>query len=1057
MSQKKTAFYHPLKRGFCLTAAGILTLSLIPAAPLTASAAPTDKPALMKAGSVPVMDENFTKGGPFPEGTGGSQHFRIPAISTMADGGLIAVADARYDRLSGDGSSPDGGGLDTIASISHDGGKTWHYSFPIYFPDSAQNAGNLASTIIDPGLIVGPDGTIYCIADVNPTGVTTMGGFRAPGHGTGFVDVDGEKRLALTSDFNGKAKTRPDADGAGYEYYVGDFENGYAPVLNMSDNEASEYCVDEWYNLYSVDEGGNRTELKQTQVDSEEEIQQNAFYQGSALHVYETGYLWMVSSTDNGRTWGNPTILNTQLKRSDDENDKALLVSPGKGITTSSGDMAIGFYNWKPGREAASIAYSTDNGATWSRTEDMQTVPGTEIDTSSENEIVELKDGTLRMFFRHGGYVAPVGKLCYVDAKKQADGSYALGTAKETSFALQKGCNLSALSYSKTIDGKQVILVSAPSEVRANGVILTLTVNEDGTMEELHRFPIPGGQGGYGTFVYSCLTELEDGSIGLLWEPSHKAINYSRFTINETGELSPYAATADVTVERGQTYAIPDYEGALDIAKSPDSAIATVTFSDGSLIFTGIGEGYATAVIDGVTYDIQVTDTHPEKDPSCAHASTVTKNQKEPGCESNGYSGDTICSQCNAILEKGATMPGGHTWDLENGVTVKEVNRENDGEKLYSCTRDSSHKKTEIIYASTYSLLADACEDAAKLSENAGMYENPQGLLEAYAAASAMMSSHGASRPEMHKRITALQLATASLTLRSKDALTRDLNSAIAAAKADAAAPNGLPNDIYQELKSAYDKASQADPAKLTEEEIFRLTAALTAAQKKTDAAKEALKEQAKANLAAAINNAKAIYEAGQKNYTSDSWNAFADAYGKAANPPSNADAAAIKALCDSLKAAQSKLVSNPIAPGDTKKYKNVTYKVLDASSHTVSAAKCASKKAAKIKIEDKVKINGVVCKVVQIDAKAFQNCGKLKEVTVGANVTAIGKQCFQNCRALKKVTFKGTAIKEIKSKAFLKTASNIKVSVPKKMKKPQRNALLKKLKSAGISKKVKL
>ena len=103
------------------------------------------------------------------------------------------------------------------------------------------------------------------------------------------------------------------------------------------------------------------------------------------------------------------------------------------------------------------------------------------------------------------------------------------------------------------------------------------------------------------------------------------------------------------------------------------------------------------------------------------------------------------------------------------------------------------------------------------------------------------------------------------------------------------------------------------------------------------------------------------------------------------------------------------------------------------------------------------MKINGVVCKVVQIDAKAFQNCGKLKEVTVGANVTAIGKQCFQNCRALKKVTFKGTAIKEIKSKAFLKTASNIKVSVPKKMKKPQRNALLKKLKSAGISKKVKL
>ena len=44
------------------------------------------------------------------------------------------------------------------------------------------------------------------------------------------------------------------------------------------------------------------------------------------------------------------------------------------------------------------MMYSTDNGSTWQRTEN---IPVTDDYTcSSEDEIVELEDGTLRMFFR---------------------------------------------------------------------------------------------------------------------------------------------------------------------------------------------------------------------------------------------------------------------------------------------------------------------------------------------------------------------------------------------------------------------------------------------------------------------------------------------------------------------------------------------------------------------------------------------------------------------------------------------------------------------------------
>ena len=181
----------------------------------------------------------------------------------------------------------------------------------------------------------GPDGTIYCIADVNPTGVTTLGDFKYPGAGTGYVDVNGTLRLALTSDYS-KSNNRPDDANTSYEYYVGDFdEEGFAPVLNMEDGTPSAYGVDEWYNLYSVENGEYKDTLRQVQVKQESAdedepdvmVQQNAFYAGSDLHVYRTGYIMSVESKDHGRTWDNPQILNTQIKK---EGETALLVSPEK-------------------------------------------------------------------------------------------------------------------------------------------------------------------------------------------------------------------------------------------------------------------------------------------------------------------------------------------------------------------------------------------------------------------------------------------------------------------------------------------------------------------------------------------------------------------------------------------------------------------------------------------------------------------------------------------------------------------------------------------------------
>ncbi len=1258
MLLKLSTLSHLWKRGLGIVTAGAMVISMLPSLSLPVSAAATTKPSLLKAGSVPVSKENFTRNEPFARGTAGCERFRIPALITLQNGDLLATADARYGVVDGS-DAPDGGGLDSIASVSSDGGKTWYYSFPFYFPDSDGYPGNStkanATTIIDPGVMEGPDGTIYCIADVNPTGVTTMPGFKSPGAGTGYVDVNGTLRLALTSDYS-KSNNRPDDANTSYEYYVGDFdEEGFAPVLNMEDGTPSAYGVDEWYNLYSVENGEYKDTLRQVQVKQESAdedepdvmVQQNVFYAGSALHVYQTGYIMSVESKDHGRTWDSPQILNTQIKK---EGETALLVSPGKGTTISNGDITIGFYK-TAGGEQASMVYSTDNGSTWQRTEN---IPVTDDYTcSSEDEIVELEDGTLRMFFRRGGYRNPVGTLAYADIVKQPDGTYEMGAPKASPASHQTGCNLSAISYSKKIDGKQVILVACPSGVRANGVIHTLLVNDDAehSMELINTFKIPEGQGGYASFVYSSLTELEDGSLGLLWEPNHYAIRFSKFDISDViSNRNIEGTTTKINLESGDTFSkVYTYEGNItqapdnqvvsigkenthfamydhtsDVASSLDSfsseanlsllpsdaeftftgsgttwtiknkskklyltndnsaeaffsttaANMTVTptagqntfrickedgtryitfnnpnmtfntnenYTDGdskyeivllekqdkvsetdtipgykqvssitsgkkyliahlqdnkaiilyptngtaaqtkllnpavsvnnpTLTFTGLGEGYTTAIIDGVRYQIHVTEEYGEADSGCSH-SAVIKNALPASCEDEGYSGDKICSLCGGLVESGEKIPslGGHKWD--EGTITKEVSRTEDGVKVYTCQNDVFHKKTEIIYSSAFSLLADACEESEVLIENLDMYESVGAVIlqTAYDSAQKALSGKNASRAEMYRLENLLRTAKNALKPKTVETLKEELTQAVTAAQKDAASQGGVSADIWNTFQDALQKASAPVPDDATEEDIWTLLKNLNQALKDLNDAKEMLVAEAlataKNNLAAAVSQAKGIYAKGQGNYTPETWNAFAAAYNAAANPPANADASALKTLLDNLTRAQGNLKQTAPVPqpepitkkGDILPYKGVDYKVLDVKKLTVSAAKCQNKKAASVTIPATVKINGKSYKVIQIDTNAFKNCTKLKQITIGTNVASIGKNAFQGCKKLGKVTLKGTKLKNIKSGAFKKTSSKMTVKAPKKLKKSQRTALLKKMKKAGMSKKAKI
>lgn len=200
--------------------------------------------------------------------------------------------------------------------------------------------------------------------------------------------------------------------------------------------------------------------------------------------------------------------------------------------------------------------------------------------------------------------------------------------------------------------------------------------------------------------------------------------------------------------------------------------------------------------------------------------------------------------------------------------------------------------------------------------------------------------------------------------------------------------------------------------------------------------------------------------------YTDASANALRNAVtaAKAVLADPNATQAELQKALDAIKLAKAGLVKAVTPPpaavvpavGRTVDVNGVTYKVTRSAAinGTAAAVKLVNKKKTKITIPATVKIDGFTFKVTAVSAKVFQKSKKIKAVVIGSNVTSIGKAAFYKCGRLSSVTFKGSKAPKLGKNAFRGTASKMKLTVSKKMKKKNLNKFKSALKKAGISKK---
>lgn len=1100
------------KRTISLTTASVVFAAMLPvsAQPVFADeldqvkkAANRTNEKLIKAGSLCATDETMTIAQPFPTWTGGSYNFRIPCLISMErgnyKGNLVVAADARY-------STPgDGGGLDTIASVSEDMGKTWSYSYPIWFPDSEGYASKNATTVIDPALVEGPDGTVYCMADVNPSGITThYGGIP---EGNGYVEIDGKEYLALT-DNHSKAGGNPETNAADYAYYVGDFDKGYAPVLNRSDGSATDWRVDEWYNIEKKVDGEFQPIL-QKQVNTDQDIQQNVLYKDSELHVYNIGYIWVVESKDGGKSWVNPRIINDQIKAKTGEN--AILVSPGKGITTTKDVITVPFYSQYGGQEKASFIYSKDNGETWKRTNTVNHLPA--AGKSSESEMVELSDGTLRMFSRTAKNA--LNKICYTDVIETEDGEYEMGDMVSTDAAAWSDCNVSAIRYSKQADGKDLVLVSCPSGGnRRLGKIYAFLVNNDAekTMELLGTFDIEDPEGG-DAFAYSCMAELENGEVGIIWEPTASGyigenpyrLLYDSYHILQ---IAPTAKIDGVTEKPSEPDAkkIVLEKGASHMIKGNEASVEDEA------------DAIRTDAID--RYFLCDDKTSKEANQTAALENTLmtfTRGKSDDSWQiKNEFINHYLTNSDNFQIYYFNPVPEDMTVEegSDDGGTVFRIKNKKSGSYVYYNASQTVFDRMAAYNANqtdgTYDFVLltkketvsddDLIPGYERVSEIVPdeqyllvcVYEGNTTVLYPYAEDCASWAGAGSIWNSSRRKRAKFYLKdvskvkyqmitglvpdkTAEVTVdgeryqiqvenpvSAQAVQTIFLNAQKEAADYREMEKGDYSSETWNALQSVCREILRAENTSVSNKK--ELIEKLNLAKKSLILLDRAAEEQkAKEGIQKAEND----YQTGAAKYTKESFEAFKKAYDALNNAllgtGGKTDVEELQKLCQDLLRAQKDLKEIPneedkteqkpaIEEGKTYVVGDYSYRVISLSNQTVAVNGLSNQSLKKISLGKTVVLGDKTYSITAIDNNAFLKCKNVTQVTVAANIETIGSSAFSGCSKLTKVTINSTKLKKIGKKAFYncKKLKNITLKT-KKLTKIEKDAFKKIHKKAAV------
>ena len=415
----------------------------------------------------------------FAQGTANAENYRIPSLLTVGDI-TIASADARLDAP---GDNPNH--ICRAIRLSSDSGKSW--SEPKLFCDYGGTGRDKGAAAIDGSLLYDKDTrTVFML-------------FSHTSQGVGAFSVSGEDAF----DAHGR-KLLWDSDN--HQHYLDQDGRVYHP-----NGDPTSYTVGKLGKLYLNGEPAGSICHGDSRI----------------LRQADVSFLQLIWSTDGGKTWSDPVDLNPQIKA---DWMRFVGAGPGTGIQIQEGLykgrllFPVYFHNQHKIASSGAI-YSDDHGKTWhmgSSVNDGRILDGITIDAKSttaprsnlgECQIAELPNGMLKIYLRNS--FCPHTLCAY-----SSDGGESWQQIQDTDLPDPR-CQSHVLRVKH--NGQDIWLFSNPanSTSRVQGVVRGSF--DSGETWPVSRMVEPG------EFAYSCMAQLPDGQIGLLYEGQNLSLRFVKF------------------------------------------------------------------------------------------------------------------------------------------------------------------------------------------------------------------------------------------------------------------------------------------------------------------------------------------------------------------------------------------------------------------------------------------------------------------------------------------------------------------------------------------------
>ena len=234
----------------------------------------------------------------------------------------------------------------------------------------------------------------------------------------------------------------------------------------------------------------------------------------------DTRRVYVISSTDDGRTWSEPEEITADVKQPD---WTWYATGPGSGIQIKNGPhagrlmVACDHIEAETKHYYSHVIYSDDHGRTW------QLGGSTPQHQVNESEVAELSDGRLLLNMRNYDRSAKNRKIAW-----SSDGGLTWSDIQSDPVLVEPICQASLHRFQIEEEGRSILLFSNPaSQVKRDSMTVRVSFDEGETWPRSLLLHV-------GQAAYSDLVTLPDGDAGILYEAgpsqeeSYKRIVFQR-------------------------------------------------------------------------------------------------------------------------------------------------------------------------------------------------------------------------------------------------------------------------------------------------------------------------------------------------------------------------------------------------------------------------------------------------------------------------------------------------------------------------------------------------